>query len=80
MLTYKQALSSLQNDHPDLKPTGLAYSYGDSFFIEMVDKNSATTAGVLDGYFEVNAKTGATKLYSPVLDGVHDPSKIKFIA
>ena len=74
-----QAIDFANQKYPDLKFTGLGYSYKGDYYIELgpVDYNSKTDGPLLDSIFKVDGRTGEVSAYAPMIDGFHDSQYMK---
>lgn len=81
MLTYTEAVKKIQSVYTDRIPTGNAYQYKNDYYIEMAPKwyDREKDGMVVDGYFKVDFNTGKVSVYNPIVDGIHDITKIKII-
>lgn len=79
MITVSQALQCARHKYPDMKFTGLGYSYDGDYYIELgpLDYDIQTDGPLLDAMFKVDGSTGRVSAYVPTIDGFHDLKRIR---
>lgn len=63
-----------------MKFTGFGYEYDGDYFLEMSPEgyNPKKDGRILDSCYKVDSSTGKVSVYSPMLDGIQDITKMHY--
>jgi len=79
MISAIQAVNYALQRYKDLKYTGVGYFYEGDYYVELapLDYEAAFDRILVDSMYKVDGQTGQVSEYAPLIDGFHDPKRIR---
>ena len=77
MMSFKRALSIVKRAYPNNAFTGIAFKYGNKYYLEL--KSADSNKEPLDSMVSVDCTTASVKPYSPIIDGCIFPTDAELI-